>query len=127
VAGPRAAQRSYHAGVSASTPAPPLPHVVVIMTDQHKATAIDLYGGQVRTPYLSRLARQGLLYEHAFRPHPLCVPARVALWTGRWPHNTGAHTEEFAGPAVVNQTAHQPMLCLFPTRGVSACCSHQSP
>ena len=68
------------------------------MTDQQKATAIDLYGGPVRTRHLARLARQGLLYEHAFTPHPLCVPARVALWIGRWPHNTGARTNEIPMP-----------------------------
>ena len=60
------------------------PNIVVVMTDQQKATAIDLYGGPVRTPNLGRLAADGLLYEHAFTPHPLCVPARVSFWTGRW-------------------------------------------
>lgn len=74
------------------------PNVVVIMTDQQKATAIDLYGGPVRTPHLSRLAAQGTLYERAFTPHPLCVPARIAFWTGRWPHTTGARTNEIPMP-----------------------------
>jgi arylsulfatase A-like enzyme len=74
------------------------PHIVVVMTDQQKATAIDLYGGPVRTPNLGRLAADGLLYEHAFTPHPLCVPARVSFWTGRWPHSTGARTNEIPMP-----------------------------
>ncbi|MDQ3702110.1 MAG: sulfatase-like hydrolase/transferase [Chloroflexota bacterium] len=68
------------------------------MTDQQKATAIDLYGGPVRTPHLARLAADGTLYQHAFTPHPLCVPARVAFWTGRWPHSTGARTNETPMP-----------------------------
>jgi arylsulfatase A-like enzyme len=79
-------------------PAPHRPHLVIVMTDQQKATAVDLYGGPVRTPQLARLAAQGLLYEHAFTPHPLCVPARVAFWTGRWPHATGARTNEIPMP-----------------------------
>ncbi len=74
------------------------PNVVVIMTDQQKATAIDLYGGPVRAPNLSRIVAGGILYEHAFTPHPLCVPARVAFWTGRWPHATGARTNEIPMP-----------------------------
>jgi len=75
------------------------PNVVVIMTDEQKATAIDLYGGPVRAPNLARLAAGGIVYEHAFTPHPLCVPARVSLWTGRWPHNHGARTNEIPMPA----------------------------
>ena len=74
------------------------PNVVFIMTDQQKATAIDLYGGQVRTPNLARIAAEGLLYERAFTPHPLCVPARVSFWTGRWPHSHGARTNEIPMP-----------------------------
>ncbi len=74
------------------------PNVVIIMTDQQKATALDLYGGPVRSPNLARLASRGALYEHAYTPHPLCVPARVAFWTGRWPHSTGARTNETPMP-----------------------------
>ncbi|MDQ3703352.1 MAG: sulfatase-like hydrolase/transferase, partial [Chloroflexota bacterium] len=74
------------------------PHIVVVMTDQQKATAIDLYGGPVRAPHLGRIAAQGLLYEQAYTPHPLCVPARVSFWTGRWPHSTGARTNETPMP-----------------------------
>ena len=68
------------------------------MTDQQKATAIDLYGGPVRTPNLSRLVADGILYERCYTPHPLCVPARVSLWTGRWPHSHGARTNEIPMP-----------------------------
>jgi arylsulfatase A-like enzyme len=74
------------------------PNLVVIMTDQQKATAIDLYGGPVRTPNLTRLAAQGTLYQHAYTPHPLCVPARISFWTGRWAHSTGARTNEIPMP-----------------------------
>ncbi len=74
------------------------PNLLVIMTDQQKATAIDLYGGQVRTPNLSRLVADGILYEQAYTPHPLCVPARVSFWTGRWPHQHGARTNEIPMP-----------------------------
>jgi arylsulfatase A-like enzyme len=74
------------------------PNIVIIMTDQQKATALDLYGGPVRSPQLARLAARGTLYEHAYTPHPLCVPARVAFWTGRWPHSTGARTNETPMP-----------------------------
>jgi arylsulfatase A-like enzyme len=77
---------------------PHKPHLLVIMTDQQKATASALYGGPVRTPHLARIAAEGVLYERAYTPHPLCVPARVSLWTGRWPHAHGARTNETPMP-----------------------------
>src|SRR5215217_4307749 len=67
------------------------PNVLVVMCDQLRATALGLYGNEVvRTPHLEALAASGVLYRHAFTPSPVCVPARVALWTGRWPHLTGS-------------------------------------
>src|SRR3954471_21581938 len=75
------------------------PNVLVIMTDQQKATSLGLYGNpDVRTPALERLAGAGLLYQHAFTAHPLCVPSRAAFWTGRWPHSTGVRTNEIPLP-----------------------------
>ena len=85
-------------GPEPARPKPHQPHLLVIMTDQQKATASELYGGPVRTPHLARIASQGVLYERAYTPHPLCVPARVSLWTGRWPHAHGARTNETPMP-----------------------------
>jgi arylsulfatase A-like enzyme len=67
------------------------PNIVLVMTDQQKATSIGLYGNRdVRTPALEGLAGDGLLYQWAFTPQPLCIPARVSVWTGRYPHQTGS-------------------------------------
>jgi arylsulfatase A-like enzyme len=77
-----------------------LPNVVVIMADQFKATASHLYGSRsCRTPSLERLARTGVRFDRAYTPQPLCVPARVSLWTGRWPHAHGARLNETPMPA----------------------------
>jgi len=71
------------------------PNILVIMTDQQKATASHLYGNTFcQTPSMARLADEGILYEHAITPHPLCVPARVSLWTGQFPHAHGARRNE---------------------------------
>ena len=75
------------------------PNVLVIMADQLKATASHLYGNAFcETPGLARLAASGTLFERAITPQPLCVPARVSLWTGRWPHGTGARRNETPMP-----------------------------
>jgi arylsulfatase A-like enzyme len=77
-----------------------LPNVLVIMTDQQKATASHLYGNTFcETPSMARLAEEGVLFEQAFTPHPLCVPARVSLWTGQYPHTHGARRNQTFMPA----------------------------
>lgn len=69
------------------------PNLLLIMTDQQKATSLGLYGNpDVRTPYLERLASEGVQFDQAYTPQPLCVPARVSFWTGRYPHQHGART-----------------------------------
>ncbi|MBC7237105.1 MAG: sulfatase-like hydrolase/transferase [Chloroflexi bacterium] len=79
------------------------PNILVILSDQMKATASHLYGNPFcQTPSLARLAEGGVLFRHAFTPHPLCVPARVSLWTGQWPHSTGARRNETWMPAGAN-------------------------
>ena len=75
------------------------PNVLVIMTDQQKATSSHLYGNPFsETPAMARLAQEGVLYERAYTPHPLCMPARVSLWTGQWPHSHGGRRNETPMP-----------------------------
>ena len=71
------------------------PNVIVMMSDQMKATASHLYGNTFcETPSMARLANEGVLFQHAFTPHPLCVPARVSLWTSQYPHSHGGRRNE---------------------------------
>lgn len=66
------------------------PDAIVIMVDQMKATASTIYSEYgVKTPGLERLAALGVTYQNATTPVPLCVPARAAMWTAKYPHNTG--------------------------------------
>jgi choline-sulfatase len=73
------------------------------MADQLRSTALEMYRPNTcATPSLERLAAQGVRYEHAITPHPLCVPARTAIMTGRYPHSTGARRNETLMPAEAN-------------------------
>jgi arylsulfatase A-like enzyme len=75
------------------------PNMLLVMTDQQKATSLGLYGNpDVRAPALEALAGRGTLYRWAYTPHPLCVPARVSLWTGRYPHQHGSRSNEVLMP-----------------------------
>ena len=75
------------------------PNVLVIMTDQQKATASHLYGNTFcETPSIERLAQEGVLFEHAITPHPLCVPARISFWTSQFPHSHGGRRNQTLMP-----------------------------
>jgi arylsulfatase len=63
------------------------PNVLFIMTDQQRWDALGIVGGWVETPHLDALASGGVLFSHCVTTTPICVPARVTLATGRYPHN----------------------------------------
>ena len=70
------------------------PNILLLMTDQQRWDALGCAGGWVRTSTLDRLAREGVRFAHAYTSSPVCVPARAALATGLYPHNTGVWKNE---------------------------------
>ena len=75
------------------------PNVLFIMADQLKWSGLRMYSEiGVETPSLERLAERGVMYRHAITPHPLCVPARTSVMTGRYPHSTGCRRNETLMP-----------------------------
>ena len=64
-------------------------NILFLMTDQQRWDAMGCSGGWVNTPNLDRIAGQGVRFSSAVTTSPLCVPARVTLATGRYPHNNG--------------------------------------
>ncbi|MBF0245619.1 MAG: sulfatase-like hydrolase/transferase [Planctomycetes bacterium] len=61
------------------------------MTDQLSADAMSCVIGQtyIHTPAIDKLAEKGLRFTQAYCAHPLCVPSRTSMFTGRYPHETG--------------------------------------
>ena len=65
------------------------PNLLVIMSDEHQARAMGCAGHEkIRTPNLDALAARGTLFENAYTPCPICVPARAGFATGRYVHET---------------------------------------
>jgi choline-sulfatase len=63
------------------------PNVLLLISDEHNPFFSSPYGHPtVRTPNMDRLARTGTLYENAYCPSPLCMPARSAFMSGRYVH-----------------------------------------
>src|SRR6056297_3511388 len=66
------------------------PHIVMIMTDQHRGDALGCRGNTVvKTPHLDELAKEGVLFENAYTTTPSCTPARSGLLTGLSPWHHG--------------------------------------
>ena len=64
--------------------------LVVITIEHLPARALGCYGNTTaRTPHLDALARHGARFEYCTVASPLCVPSRVAFFTGRYSSNTG--------------------------------------
>lgn len=60
------------------------PNIVWIVSEDNNPF-IGAYGDQVAvTPNIDRLAREGILYEHAYAPSPVCAPTRFAILTGMY-------------------------------------------
>jgi choline-sulfatase len=63
------------------------PNILLITADQLRADALGCYGnGVCRTPNLDALAASGVLFETAYTPNPICVPARASITTGNYSH-----------------------------------------
>ena len=75
---------------------PPLegPNILFFIADDWSWLHAGTYGDAVvRTPNLDRLAREGLVFEHAFVSSPSCTPSRAAIATGQhfWRLGAGAN------------------------------------
>lgn len=58
-------------------------NVLVIMSDEHARSVMGAYGNPlVQTPTLDRLAREGVRFDRAYTPSPICVSARASFATG---------------------------------------------
>lgn len=69
--------------------ASPKPDVLVVLTDQWNPRYLSWDNPQVQTPNLDRIAREGMIFDSCYTTSPVCMPARVSLLTGLYPHNAG--------------------------------------
>lgn len=62
-------------------------NVVLIMSDEHNPLYSSVYGHPfVQTPNLEKIAREGVVFENAYCPSPLCLPSRSSFMSGLYPH-----------------------------------------
>jgi choline-sulfatase len=69
---------------------PKRPNILILMSDEHRADVAGFAGDPVaRTPNLDWLARDGVVFENAYTPSPICVPARQCVFSGQYPPSNG--------------------------------------
>src|SRR5512138_269573 len=74
------------------------PNVLIVLIDDAGFGGPDTFGGEIRTPNLTRLQKAGLTYN-AFHVTAVCSPTRAALLTGRNHHRVGmGGIAEFPAP-----------------------------
>ena len=63
------------------------PNILLCIADDWAWPHASVYGDPVvRTPVFDRVAREGVLFTHAFSAAPSCTPSRGAILTGQAPH-----------------------------------------
>jgi choline-sulfatase len=65
------------------------PDVLVILADQWSPRFTGWDNQEVRTPHMDRIAAEGMIFDACYVTSPVCMPARVSLFTGLYPHNGG--------------------------------------
>jgi len=79
------------------------PNIILFISDDHGWTDSGAYGDSyIKTPNIDRLAKESMLFTHAFAASPLCTPSRSVIETGLMPHRNGGH--KFGTPINSNIT-----------------------
>jgi choline-sulfatase len=83
------------------------PNILFVMADQLAARYLPFYGHPlVKTPHLSRLAAEGVVFENAYSTSPLCAPARATVMNGLLPSRTGVYDNAAEFPSAIPTWAH---------------------
>lgn len=86
----RTMQESVYRPLAATSRLPEdAPNILIILIDDVGPGQASLTGGEIATPTLDRIAREGIVYNR-FHTTAMCSPTRAALLTGRNHHAVGA-------------------------------------
>lgn len=87
---PRTAARRTAAQEPAQTTPSPASTIVLVTIDTLRSDHLPAYGATgIDTPNLDAVRRDGVLFERAYSPIPLTLPAHASLFTGRLPVDHG--------------------------------------
>jgi choline-sulfatase len=83
------------------------PNILLIMADQLAVPTLPFHGHPlVKTPHLSQLAQNGVVFDSAYCNFPICAPSRFSMLSGRLPHSIAAYDNASEFPAATPTMAH---------------------
>ena len=65
-----------------------LPNVVIIYADDLGYGDLSSYGGDIPTPNIDRIGREGIRFTDFYVSAPVCTPSRFSLLTGSYPQRS---------------------------------------
>ena len=69
------------------------PNIVLIMCDQYRYDRLGVMGDSIlETPNLDALSMDGIVFQNAYCPSPVCAPSRASVKTGLYPPGNGVVT-----------------------------------
>ncbi len=69
-----------------------LPNIIWLVAEDQSPDWFPMYGDStMRLPFIESLARDGVTFENAYSPVPVCAPARSSIITGMYPTTLGTH------------------------------------
>ncbi len=82
------------------------PNILFIMCDTLRKDVSQVYGGEARTPFLQKLAKDSMVYQNAIAPSPWTLPSHISLFTGLYVGQHGVHEKgkEFDPLAVMKDS-----------------------
>ena len=82
------------------------PNIVFFFSDQQRWDTCGCYGQSLDiTPNLDGLAAEGVKFEYAFSPQPVCGPCRALFQTGKYPTETGCFRNNLMLPKGIKTLA----------------------
>ena len=79
------------------------PNILLLLADEHTAATVGSYVHPfVQTPAMDSLAREGILFEHAYCNSPICAPSRHSFLSVRY-LVTSDLTLDFSGTTTIYQ------------------------
>ncbi|TWU29074.1 sulfatase [Novipirellula artificiosorum] len=76
---------------AAAEPQHQRPNIVLIITDDQNDYFAAASGVDAQTPSMDQLTKQSISFSRAYCASPVCGPSRAALFSGLFPHHTGAY------------------------------------
>jgi len=102
------------AGLAAVVPQRKQPNILILTVDQQSAAAMSCRIGStfLHTPCMDALSAGGMNFSRVYAANPICSPSRTAVYSGRYPVETGFQVNPGEEGSTTNN--HEPARMIDP-------------